>query len=106
MTMRCSTPASLSARFRSASCATSLRRCGLQPPNKFPNFGRGVLALEGHCEIGGDKARGIPAIVTRRFDLQCMERLLADQLGHCIGELDLSAGAALLPIEHAHHLGL
>ena len=35
-----------------------------------------------------------------------MERLLADQLGHGVGQLDFAAGTRFLRLEHAHDLRL
>jgi hypothetical protein len=38
--------------------------------------------------------------------LHRVERLLADQLRHGVGELDLASRARLALIENAHHVGL
>ena len=59
--------------------------------------GADVLALQRQREIGDHVAGLVAAIVAGRVDRGRVERLLADQLGHRVRELDLAAGARSRP---------
>src|SRR6478609_4638362 len=100
--MPCSMPAWSNARSRSANCGKSW----LKPGDKLPHRWSDVVALQGHRQVGDHEARCAPAIVALALEAVGMEGLLADQLGHRVGQLDLAARAFLLAVECAHHLRL
>ena len=65
-----------------------------------------IVACKREREIGLDIARLVAAIVALAIEGKAVERLVADQLRHRVGQLDLAAGALFLPFEDAHDFGL
>src|SRR6266498_4113400 len=104
--MRRSTRALSNARSRSGNSANSSLKRGLKLRNELADFGRNVVALQRHRQIGDHEPGFVATVVSLGIDFEGMKRLLADQLGHGIGQLDLAARADLAGIEHAQYLGL
>src|SRR5438477_8964538 len=107
--MRRSTRASSNARSRWASCGIGWRgwrRWALQPRDELAHFRPDVIALQRHRQICDDEAGLVAAVMADGVHSQRVERLLADELGHRVGQLDLAPGAAFLLIQHPHHLRL
>src|SRR5690349_20744931 len=104
--MRRSMPGWSSALSRSASCATASPKSRLKRRDECLDVGRDVLPLQSHREIGDHETRRAAAVVAFALEAEAMHRLLADQLGDGVGQLDLASGARLLRIEPAHHFGL
>ena len=67
---------------------------------------RDVVALQRHREIGDHEPASAAAIVALALEPIGVKRLLPDQLGHGVGQLDFTARARLLRVERAHHFGL
>ncbi|PAV92554.1 hypothetical protein WR25_08362 [Diploscapter pachys] len=65
-----------------------------------------VVAYEREREVRLDVARLVPAIVARAIEGKAMERLLADQLRHGVGQLDLAPRTLFLALQDAHHFRL
>jgi hypothetical protein len=65
-----------------------------------------IVARYRQRDVRLDKAGLVAAIVTLAIEGEAMERLVADQLRHRVGQLDLAAGALFLRLQDAHHLGL
>ena len=59
--------------------------------------GAQIVALQRERQIGDDEAGLVAAIVADRVDVERVERLLADQCGHAVGQLDLAARALARP---------
>jgi hypothetical protein len=60
------------------------------------NLGTNVRPLERERQRSLDQSELATAIKPTPFKRQCVERLLPDQFGHRIGQLDFTAGAPLL----------
>src|SRR5512133_1073676 len=104
--MRRSTLGWLSERSRSASSRTSSPKSSLKTRDKLAHFRTDVAALERHGEVGDHEPRRASAIVALALEPVGVERLLADQLGDRVGELDLAARTGFLRVERSHHVRL
>src|SRR5258705_2496558 len=77
-----------------------------QPLRLLAELGPEVWPRERVGEVGGQEADLGAAVEAPAFELHAVERLLAREPAHGVGELDLTAGAALLLLQYVEDLGL
>src|SRR5258708_34503331 len=65
-----------------------------------------VRALERERDVGFQEPDLVAAVEAAAFEAHAVERHQAEQVGERVGQLDLAAGAALLPIEIKKYLRL
>src|SRR5882724_1178977 len=89
-----------------ARAAVSRSPFSQQPLRLLAELGPEIWARERVGEVGGQEADLGAAVEALAFELHAVERLLAREPAHGVGELDLAAGATLLLLQYVEDLWL